>query len=126
MSTRSLIGYKDDETCTIRASYCHWDGYPSHHGPFLTENYNNLNRARALVEGGPMSNLGSRLCDIQRYNDGQEIEVFDSEALLLDRLNSGISFIYLYDGNKWCWSGNSDQPFQELGEDAMLESPINP
>ena len=39
MSTNSRIGilHEDGTTETI---YCHWDGYPEHQMPILTEHYN--------------------------------------------------------------------------------------
>jgi len=40
-------------------AYCHWDGYPSHHGPILVENYNSREKAQALIDLGDLSSLGA-------------------------------------------------------------------
>lgn len=59
MATRSYIGIKNsDESITF--VYCHFDGYPSHHGPILLGHYNTEERVRALLAGGDMSVLGER------------------------------------------------------------------
>lgn len=40
--------------------YCHWDGYPDHHGPILLGHYNFQKMAEALVAPGDMSSLGEK------------------------------------------------------------------
>ena len=40
MATRSLIAKQTNEG--YKAVYCHWDGYPSHTGAVLVENYNSF------------------------------------------------------------------------------------
>ncbi len=42
--------------------YCHWDGYPEHHGPILLGSYATQERAEALVAPGDMSSLAEQ-CD---------------------------------------------------------------
>lgn len=56
MGTRSAIGYVRPDG-TIRAVYCHWDGYPSHHLPILKVYYNTLEKAKKLIKPGSMSSL---------------------------------------------------------------------
>lgn len=56
MGTRSAIGYALPSG-RIKAVYCHWDGYPTHHLPILQEHYNTLAKARALIKPGSMSQL---------------------------------------------------------------------
>lgn len=56
MATRSAIGYLRSDG-SIRAVYCHWDGYPEHQLPILTEHYNNLRKVQALIRPGSMSSL---------------------------------------------------------------------
>ena len=48
MSTNSRIGilHEDGTTETI---YCHWDGYPEHQMPILTEHYNTAEKVKALL-----------------------------------------------------------------------------
>ena len=61
MGTRSRIGY-EKENGEIVSSYCHWDGYPSHNGKILLIHYNTLERVKALVDEGDMSQLAEK-CD---------------------------------------------------------------
>jgi hypothetical protein len=60
MATRSMIGVQRDNG-TIEAIYCHWDGYPSHHGPILLTAYNGPRKIEALIRQGDLSCLGSIL-----------------------------------------------------------------
>lgn len=56
MATRSAIGYIRPDG-SIRAVYCHWDGYPDHQLPILTEHYNGIRKVQALIKPGSMSSL---------------------------------------------------------------------
>ena len=56
MATRSAIGIKL-ENGDIMAAYCHWDGYPSHNGAILAENYTNPEKIKALISLGDISSL---------------------------------------------------------------------
>jgi len=55
MGTRSLIGVETGEG--IVASYCHYDGYPSHQLPILQGKYGNKVKALGLIKPGSMSGL---------------------------------------------------------------------
>lgn len=60
MGTRSdIIVQRRDGTW--KRIYCHWDGYPSHHGPLLTQHYNTQAKAEALVKPGDLSSLGTHV-----------------------------------------------------------------
>lgn len=58
MGTRSRHGYKKEDGSYI-TSYCHWDGYLSHNGKILLDNYNTNEKVKELVELGDLSILGS-------------------------------------------------------------------
>ena len=55
MSTRSTISAKLDDY--IYSIYCHWDGYPDHHLPILTEHYNTEEAIEKLMALGDLSSL---------------------------------------------------------------------
>lgn len=55
MATRSAIAVQSGDS--LRAVYCHWDGYPSHQLPILTKRYNNAKLAAALIAPGDISSL---------------------------------------------------------------------
>lgn len=59
MGTRSAIGYLQPSG-SVRAVYCHWDGYPSHQEPILKKHYNTTSKVKALVKPGFMSSLRTR------------------------------------------------------------------
>jgi len=57
MGTRSRHGYKNEDSSYV-TSYCNWDGYPSHNGKILLENYNTDEKVKYLIELGYLSTLG--------------------------------------------------------------------
>ena len=59
MGTRSAIGYLQPSG-SVRAVFCHWDGYPSHQLPILNKHYNTTEKVKALVKPGYMSSLRTR------------------------------------------------------------------
>ena len=60
MGTRSAIGVKDING-SIRAVYCHWDGYLKHNGRILLENYTTMDLANELLDYGDMSSLREKI-----------------------------------------------------------------
>ena len=59
MATRSAIGYRKPDG-SVRAVYCHWDGYPEHQLPILKKHYNGIRKIQALIRPGSMSSLRTR------------------------------------------------------------------
>ena len=59
MATRSAIGYRKLDG-SVRAVYCHWDGYPEHQLPILKKHYNGIRKVQALIKPGSMSSLRTR------------------------------------------------------------------
>jgi len=57
MSTNSTISalFRDGQ---VRLVYCHWDGYPSHNGNILQENYQDQEKIENLILLGHISQLG--------------------------------------------------------------------
>jgi hypothetical protein len=60
MGTRSTIAIQNDDG-TVTGVYCHWDGYLSHNGRILQENYTDEAGVRELISLGDMSVLGERV-----------------------------------------------------------------
>ena len=56
MATRSTIALEFADG-TIGQVYCHWDGYLSHNGKILFENYSNPFILRDLIDLGGLSSL---------------------------------------------------------------------
>jgi len=60
MATRSTIAleFADD---TVGQIYCHWDGYLSHNGKILLENYSDPSKLRLLIDLGDLSVLAAEI-----------------------------------------------------------------
>ena len=57
MGTRSTIAIENADG-TVTGIYCHWDGYLSHNGAILQENYTTEEAVRELIALGDLSSLG--------------------------------------------------------------------
>lgn len=69
MATRSYIGVKNQYNGTVDYIYCHFDGYPSHNGRILTENYTTLEKVKELLALGDLSVLGPEIGEQQDFNN---------------------------------------------------------
>ncbi|MBE5253482.1 post-segregation killing protein PndC [Mixta mediterraneensis] len=110
MATRSNINVKVGDI--YHCVYCHWDGYPEHHGPILTAHYNSQELAEKLVSHGDISILDNS-CDkpeghsfdnrVDGYtvyygrDRGEENVSFKKKASPLNQEE----FSYIWDGEKW-------------------------
>ena len=95
MGTRSLISKETGYKTEVESKYCHWDGYPSHNGVLLDENYN------LLSEEGYMSSLGGSI-ESTKFS-GKEITDFhaDEQTLFEDGNSMGVEYIYLFKNGVW-------------------------
>jgi hypothetical protein len=126
MATRSAIGIKL-ENGNIMAVYCHWDGYPSHNGAILAENYTDPEKIKALISLGDISSLRPEIGiqhpfdtyylseeEKEKYKDmttfygrdrGEEdcgFHILESEADFLEYYDpTGAEYFYLYENGKW-------------------------
>lgn len=79
MSTRSFIGIKENNG-TIKAIYCHHDGYVSYVGAILNRYYADSEKVEKLMEIGDLSVLGVNPIDggwegpINHDDDGYYLE----------------------------------------------------
>lgn len=115
MSTRSNIGIKNADN-TVTFIYVHWDGYPSHNGKILLDNYNTEKKVRDLIALGDISILAPSIEKPEghtfdnhikgycvaygrdRGEDGTEprTKSFDSAIEEFDN-----DYGYLFDDEKW-------------------------
>ena len=72
MSTRSAIGVQLEDG-SIRAVYCHWDGYPRYNGRILYENYER-DKVLILMEHGDLSSLGPHIGTKHDFRERREYE----------------------------------------------------
>ena len=95
MSTRSLIGLKNDVGITY--VYCHFDGYLDGVGITLVKNYDTEDKVKALLEKGDMSSLGDNIDTCDFYNED------DSKAFTLTGHGEGLKDVYYKHGQN-CWA----------------------
>ena len=57
MGTRSMIAIQNPYNKTVRAVYCHWDGYLEHNGAILAKHYSASPKANNLIALGDISSL---------------------------------------------------------------------
>ena len=105
MSTHAIIAISDG--INIRASYVHFDGYPSHTGVILNAHYNSPDKINSLIDLGELSAIGTDTDHCQAYGrdrgeKGTEPKKFTS---LSDLIAYGKSYyaayIYLFEDNRW-------------------------
>jgi len=120
MSTRSVIGLERPGG-SIKCVYCHFDGYPSHHGPILLLAYPTSDKVEALLEHGDISILGNVPGLVQdfgnpqpewtlyygrdRGEEGTDARVcIDRADFLTPAAHSGVEGAYLLDKDgKWLY-----------------------
>ena len=127
MATRSMIGMVEADG-SVRAIYCHWDGYVKHNGMILDKHYSDPAEVKALVDLGnisvlaeeigeqhPFDTFGMSEADINplwstwclaygrdRGETGQEAQVFASVRDCADQVGeNGDEYRYLFDGEAW-------------------------
>jgi hypothetical protein len=106
MATRSTIGIKTEDG-TIKAIYCHWDGYPDGVGAGLSQNYNSKEQAEALIALGGFSSLMETLEETKSGAYGTESDsarTFTGEQDWFQNFNAGEEYFYLYTGTEWLYS----------------------
>lgn len=116
MATRSTIAIKQGKT--IRAIYCHWDGYPEGVGATLANYYNNEMVATALVNLGGFSSLHETLKETAEgayKTESEQPRTFDSVEQWVNEFNCGEEYYYLYTaGEGWAYTSGDPERFSQL------------
>lgn len=124
MSTRSdiIVHRADGKWSRV---YCHFDGYPEHHGPILTGHYSDQAKAEELVSHGDMSSL-DKSCEKpeghsystavngytvyygrDRGEEGAEPVIGDTLEAAWPEKGTWTEFTYVWFDGKW-WLGDPD------------------
>lgn len=100
MATRSQIGI-ENENGTVRAIYCHWDGYPDNNGKILKECYTDRNKVEQLLELGDISILKEDLSGVEAYYRDLCKEYYPAtEFRNIESFSKQFSYEYAYILNK--------------------------
>lgn len=117
MGTRSRIAIANADG-SFTSIYCHWDGYPSHHGIILRDHYKDEAKVRKLIALGDISSLGAEIGRKHAFDsarDGvvtaygrdrgeKDIEAKDSadfEHLCELTQQCGGEYLYVFKGGHW-------------------------
>lgn len=142
MGTRSNIAIQEKDG-SIRAIYCHWDGYLAHNGKMLFEYYSSAAKLRKLIDLGSISILAPKIgtkTDFDNPKDGQVVAYGrdrgeeDTEADYYPDLETyvksfegvgWIEYIYVFDVKTKTWSyfTNDDKTLRSL-KDYVLGIPF--
>jgi len=123
MATRSVIakieakgiGGADD---TIKAIYCHNDGYLSNNGKILDQHYANEDEVNELLAGGDISSLKDTIADTIFYHrdrgdcfEGVKAATLKNETKLLEHAfeKCDAEVVYMYAYGAWYVYDNSDK-----------------
>ena len=79
MGTRSMIAIQNPYNKTVRAVYCHWDGYLEHNGAILQKHYAQSPKVNNLIALGDLSSLRAEI-GVQHAFSQMELCEADREA----------------------------------------------
>jgi len=117
MATRASFGIQNEDG-TVTSSYVHFDGYPSHTGKILCENYNTEPMIRELLSYGDASQVNDTIENCVFYHRDR------SEKLSTVRLqphdkkdwpSMGQEYFYLWVNNQWHMNGHHRNDWIPLG-----------
>ena len=140
MATRSVIA-KTQPSGKIKASYCHFDGYPEHNGKILASYYTDKKKINSLLAEGEISVLGRNIgekidfddyqlchalnqCRFYHRDRGEKLRkntVRDASELEEYANDCNAEFVYLFKENKWHVLNVYDS-----GDFVLLESILKP
>ncbi len=115
MATRSAIAVSQGEE--IYACYCHWDGYLEGVGATLINNYQEIQKALDLVQGGDICSLGPTI------GKKHDFEQADPDAYTTyygrDRGETGVGFKVFFDRESFAqhYDGAGCEYFYFMDED---------
>jgi len=111
MSTNATIIVQRPGSNEFASIYTHWDGYPSHHGKILLENYNTYEKVVELIELGTLSELHETpdACVSHHRWRGDDKNIVVSSKI---DDHTGRNYAYLFRDGKWWYS--TDRGFKLL------------
>ena len=129
MATRSYIG-RENADGTITAIYCHWDGYPEHHGPILLNHYNTPEKVDSLIALGNLAILAESTekpdghsfnsaidgyCVAYGRDRGEKDQEWTSFSNRLTYHSDMVDYMYLFTKEgEWKIKGRGNKQFNHL------------
>jgi hypothetical protein len=121
MGTHASIG-KLNADGTVTAIYLHYDGYRSHCGKILEENYNTDEKVDELLALGSLSSIGSEIgekherdyknpkfenwCDAHHRDWGRDIKIMNYSSRSSWIHNGDEEYMYIWENGEWTWFHN--------------------
>jgi len=136
MSTRSAIGI-EQQNGSVKVVYCHSDGYPSHNGKLLLENYNSAEKANSIVKLGDLSYLDKSIekpaghtfekpvdgysvfYKRDRGEQGKTALVLNSAKSVFNELDSDYVYIFKPKENAWYYAKYDSKEFKPLTKNVV-------
>lgn len=99
MATRSIIGKLNDDE-SVKAIYCHWDGYPSGVGKTLQEYYTTDEKVDELLNLGDISTLGDTIESTRAYcrDVGESLNIRHYRSI---KHANKEEYLYIWKDNSW-------------------------
>lgn len=135
MSTNSSISI-ETEKGKGKTIYCHWDGYPSHNGKILKENYNTHLKVLALIGLGNISVLGETIGEKVKFEGFDSNKHTPSQCLAYGRdrgetdqeardfrgtPNDTLEYNYLFKDGEW-FVAKHESRFVPLTDEMVKDS----
>lgn len=123
MSTNATIIVQRPGTQEYASIYTHWDGYPSHHGKILLENYNTYEKVVELIELGCLSELNETADTCVSYHrwHGEDKDITVSSDI---SDHTDFEYAYLFRDGAWWYKGYNG-PFVLLTPKDASETNFN-
>lgn len=119
MSTRAYIGKRYSDG-SIRAVYCHSDGYFNGVGLTLCKFYKDSDKIEALINGGDMSFLGDTVEETKFYGNSEPLNFCTVFSFVQDAIKSRAEYIYIFDDDAGEWTA-AKTPFDTKAWDITLQ-----
>lgn len=137
MSTNSIIA-KQNKDGSIKAVYCHWDGYLSHNGAILLANYTTEEDVDNLLANGNLSVLAEKCTKPEGHSyenpvdgyciyygrDRGETNQNPKDFVNLSEWNMsnwGQEYEYLFKDGEWFWRPYDCKTFSKLTPEDCID-----
>lgn len=117
MSTHCRIGIENDDG-SVTSIYCHHDGYPSHTGKILKENYSDEKTLRELISYGDTSGIEPTLILSLKESyatHGEDLSIMQSDLAMFIRNIEEYGYLF----RNGTWYVDRGEGFEELTEDII-------